>query len=1044
MQLPTCALGALLFLCNGARAQNSSSIYQTRFPGVTWDNELWRLTTTDLDQGHYQARASVANGYHGINVAALGPFFEVDTPVDGDIVNGWPLTSRRQTFATVGGFWDSQPRTNGTNYEWLYQYGGESVISGIPHWSGIVVDLGNGVYLDASTPSKQISNFTSMLDMKQGVMNWAFTWTPSTAEAFDISYQMFAHRLHVNQGLVSMNITASKTSNATIVNVLNGDCAVRTTFGRKGTQNGMIYSSVHPDGLSNVTAFVYAVMTAGDAKMSSQKLDEPYVGNNQSSITQHTKLTLQAGQMASVYKFVGIASSDGFKNPANVAAAAASAAQGAGYAQSLATHIGEWSATFPATSVDDYSFPENGRLPNDPYLIESAITAVVNPYNLLQNTLTSNAVAALQDAPVNQHSIAVGGLASDSYAGLVFWDAEIWMQPGLVAAFPFAGQGFANYRASLYEQAQANIKTAYQSSKSKFNFSSEAAVFPWTSGRFGNCTGTGPCWDYEYHINGDIGLEFTNYWVASGDTDFFKTKLFPIYDSVAALYSGALTKRGSQYTLTNMTDPDEYANMVDNGAYTMALINTTLSRANMFRAMFGMTPNSTWSTQADNVVISRNNANDLTLEYTGMNGSISVKQADVVLNTYPLDFSGDGYTSKESLSDLDYYAYLQSPNGPGMTYAIFSIVANEVSPSGCSAFTYQQYSENPYVRAPWFQFSEQLVDDYATNGGTHPAYPFLTGHGGANQVTLFGYLGLRYVPDTLLHIDPALPPQIPQLRYRTFHWYGIAVEASSNQTHTTLSRSTAPALAGAFPDANFTGSNIPVVVGSGISAVYYSLPVSGSLTIPNRMYSTIKTKANNILQCSPVTSPDDIVPGQFPIAAVDGAASTKWQPSSAAKNGSITVSLTPGLRVTSMYFDWGQQPPVNYTVTFQNSSSSSSGSSSPVKVAGGLVKLSKPYKPNNSGAILPLSSNTTTVMMTAQPELYTGDSATLTIWGTQMNGKGMVKETNGTGATVAEWAVIVEESSSTLSGRDGLARRDLNEGSGMLLRRAFAGRRSGS
>ena len=74
MQLPTCALGALLFLCNGARAQNSSSIYQTRFPGVTWDNELWRLTTTDLDQGHYQARASVANGYHGINVAALGRF----------------------------------------------------------------------------------------------------------------------------------------------------------------------------------------------------------------------------------------------------------------------------------------------------------------------------------------------------------------------------------------------------------------------------------------------------------------------------------------------------------------------------------------------------------------------------------------------------------------------------------------------------------------------------------------------------------------------------------------------------------------------------------------------------------------------------------------------------------------------------------------------------------------------------------------------------------------------------------------------------------
>jgi hypothetical protein len=75
-----------------------------------------------------------------------------------------------------------------------------------------------------------------------------------------------------------------------------------------------------------------------------------------------------------------------------------------------------------------------------------------------------------------------------------------------------------------------------------------------------------------------------------------------------------------------------------------------------------------------------------------------------------------------------------------MTYAIFSIVANEVSPSGCSSYTYQQYSEQPYARAPWFQFSEQLLDDYTANGGTHPAYPFLTGHGGANQVVLFGYL----------------------------------------------------------------------------------------------------------------------------------------------------------------------------------------------------------------------------------------------------------------------------------------------------------------
>lgn len=116
----------ILLAATPALAQ-SSTIYATRFPGVTWDNADWILKTTTLDQGHYQSRMSLANGYLGINLAAVGPFFEADTPVDGDVISGWPLFDRRQTFATISGFWDYQPTTNGTNFEWLNQYGGESV-----------------------------------------------------------------------------------------------------------------------------------------------------------------------------------------------------------------------------------------------------------------------------------------------------------------------------------------------------------------------------------------------------------------------------------------------------------------------------------------------------------------------------------------------------------------------------------------------------------------------------------------------------------------------------------------------------------------------------------------------------------------------------------------------------------------------------------------------------------------------------------------------------------------------------------------------------
>lgn len=74
--------------------------------------------------------------------------------------------------------------------------------------------------------------------------------------------------------------------------------------------------------------------------------------------------------------------------------------------------------------------------------------------------------------------------------------------------------------------------------------------------------------------------------------------------------------------------------------------------------MFGMEANKTWNTQAANIYISRSSIGSqgtIVDEYTGMNGSIEVKQADVVLDTFPLNYQ-QNYTAANSLSDLEYYA----------------------------------------------------------------------------------------------------------------------------------------------------------------------------------------------------------------------------------------------------------------------------------------------------------------------------------------------------------------------------------------------------
>lgn len=403
-----------------------AKIYDTQYNGTTWDSDTWVLTTTNLMQGIFQSRMSLANGYLGINVAALGPFFEVDVPVAGDDISGWPLFDRRQTFATIAGFYDSQATTNGTNFEWLYQYGGESVISGVPHWAGLHVEAGGDV-LTASTDASQISNFTSSLSIPGGDMTWSFTWTPSSGPAIDVQYLMFVNKLHVNQATVTVNLTAKADTNVTVIDVLNGDCAVRSDLVGRGyeTNSSVIWSAVSPHWLSDVKAYIYSTL-AGDQYTNNstrkQYTNEAVIGGNSSSIAQAVNVSLKAGQAATLTKYIGGASSDAYNDPQSVASPASTAGSQTGFNALFDAHAKEWQSIMTSDSVEDYTDPSTGELPDDPNVIYLQIVAITSPFHLLQNTIGTNALAiANNDHPMDVNSISVAGLGSSSYAGWIFW-----------------------------------------------------------------------------------------------------------------------------------------------------------------------------------------------------------------------------------------------------------------------------------------------------------------------------------------------------------------------------------------------------------------------------------------------------------------------------------------------------------------------------------------------------------------------------------------------------------------------------------------------
>lgn len=350
------------------------------------------------------------------------------------------------------------------------------------------------------------------------------------------------------------------------------------------------------------------------------------------------------------------------------------------------------------------------------------------------------------------------------------------------------------------------------------------------------------------------------------------------------------------------------------------------------------------------------------------------------------------------------YSNRQSPNGPAMTYSISAIVANAISPSGCAAYTFTLNGFLPYLRAPFYQFSEQNDDNVKTNGHQNPAFPFLTGHGGANQIAPFGFLGLRTDKPTL-YINPSLPPQIPHLRLRDIYFGGAGLRITMNRTHSTITRFSTKGLP-ALTD-KYAGTSMPITVGAvGDEKAVYNINVDQTIHVPNRLYFDNITYPGNILQCKRVSSSDIYAPGQFPDAAIDGATATAWQPL-ANGTSSVLIDLRGGSyqQLSQLYFNWGSRPPRRATVYIGNETATCSGER---QLSGKVIKFSlnnitpnNPYDAQEAAAavVKPYIGNETLVPV--QGEVWSGDWAKLEIEGCWAN-----SDADKKGATVAEFVLV--------------------------------------
>lgn len=174
------------------------------------------------------------------------------------------------------------------------------------------------------------------------------------------------------------------------------------------------------------------------------------------------------------------------------------------------------------------------------------------------------------------------------------------------------------------------------------------------------------------------------------------------------------------------------------------------------------TVNSNWSSIAQRITLLYDRQLDYNPQYDGYNLSIGIKQADVALLGYPLQFANIRTSTRRN--NLNFYTNLTRPNGPAMTWSMHAIGYLETNSIPPNEEIFNR-TFIPYIRSPYFVWNE------FKNGIPNGASNFITGAGGFLQLIVYGFAGIRINSDSLSIHRPQLPPNTTGLKLKGLDTY---------------------------------------------------------------------------------------------------------------------------------------------------------------------------------------------------------------------------------------------------------------------------------
>jgi trehalose/maltose hydrolase-like predicted phosphorylase len=342
------------------------------------------------------------------------------------------------------------------------------------------------------------------------------------------------------------------------------------------------------------------------------------------------------------------------------------------------------------------------------------------------------------------------GLSGLGYNGHVFWDTELWMYPAILVLHPEIAKSVVEYRFRRLDAAKRNA----------FSKGFKGAMFPWESAETG--VEETPVWalsgPFEHHITACVGIAAWNYYCVTQDKNWLREKGWPILSATADFWASRVERNGpGKYDIKNVVAADEWAENVDNNAFTNAAAKSNLQYAVEAAKVLGIVPDPDWTNVANNIPILKLE-NGVTSEHAAYHGE-GIKQADVNLLAYPLKQITDVAQVKK---DLEYYSTrIPNEGTPAMTQAIFTLLYARLGDRE-NAWRWFRDAYLPNLNPPFRVIAE-------TKGGTNPY--FSTGAGGVLQSVLMGFGGLDITPRGIVQIKTVLPATWKSLTIK-----GVGVE----------------------------------------------------------------------------------------------------------------------------------------------------------------------------------------------------------------------------------------------------------------------------